>query len=76
LVIALIGNKTDGPVRKVTFEEGEAFAKMHNLIFIETSAKTSENVEKVCCHVLLGPGLTIILCAGLHGSCEDHSQRY
>ncbi|KAJ4458442.1 putative Ras-related protein Rab-2B [Paratrimastix pyriformis] len=46
LVIALVGNKTDGPNRQVSYEEGEAFAKQHNLIFIETSAKTAENVEK------------------------------
>lgn len=26
-------------------EEGEAFAKEHGLIFMETSAKTAENVE-------------------------------
>ena len=31
----------------MTYEEGEEFAKKHNLIFFETSAKTAFNVEKV-----------------------------
>lgn len=30
---------------QVSREEGEAFAKEHGLIFMETSAKTAENVE-------------------------------
>lgn len=33
--------------RVVGKEEGEKFAKENNLIFIETSALTSDNVEKV-----------------------------
>lgn len=28
-------------------EEGEQFAKEHNLVFLETSAKTAHNVEEV-----------------------------
>lgn len=28
-------------------EEGEAFAREHGLIFMETSAKTASNVEEV-----------------------------
>lgn len=31
--------------REVKREEGEAFAREHNLIFMETSAKTAANVE-------------------------------
>lgn len=34
-------------------EEGEAFAQKHNLLFIETSAKTGHNVEEVRLPVLL-----------------------
>merc|ERR1712118_308912 len=30
----------------VTYEEGEAFAKEHGLVFMETSAKTAHNVEE------------------------------
>jgi Ras-related protein Rab-2A len=44
----LIGNKADlgETKRRVTYEEGERFAKLHNLVFIETSAKTAYNVEE------------------------------
>ena len=33
--------------RAVTREEGEAFARAHNMLFMETSAKTGSNVEEV-----------------------------
>jgi len=47
MVIMLIGNKSDLEHRRaVTKEEGEAFAKEHGLIFLETSAKTADNVEE------------------------------
>ena len=47
MVIMLVGNKIDlEENREVTKEEAESFAKKHDLIFIETSAKTSENVNK------------------------------
>ena len=46
MTIMLIGNKCDDDdKRAVTFEEGEAFAKQHGLLFLETSAKTAHNVE-------------------------------
>lgn len=32
--------------REVKKEEGEAFAREHGLVFMETSAKTSDNVEE------------------------------
>ncbi|KAL7671085.1 hypothetical protein ACOME3_005998 [Neoechinorhynchus agilis] len=48
MVIMLIGNKSDlsASRREVKREEGEAFAREHDLIFMETSAKTAENVEE------------------------------
>jgi len=47
MVIMLIGNKSDLDLkREVKKEEGEAFAREHGLIFMETSAKTSANVEE------------------------------
>uniref|UniRef100_A0A1I8FVF7 Ras-related protein Rab-2A n=1 Tax=Macrostomum lignano TaxID=282301 RepID=A0A1I8FVF7_9PLAT len=47
MVIMLIGNKSDLDSRRdVKREEGEAFAKEHGLIFMETSAKTAANVEE------------------------------
>lgn len=43
----LIGNKVDlENERQVSFEEGQAFAKKHDLVFFETSAKSAHNVEK------------------------------
>ncbi|KAJ9048806.1 Ras- protein Rab-2A [Entomophthora muscae] len=45
--LILIGNKCDLEAkREVSREEGEAFAKENGLYFIETSAKTSANVEE------------------------------
>lgn len=46
MVIMLIGNKSDLEKREVAFEEGEKFAKDNGLIFLETSAKTAQNVEE------------------------------
>jgi Ras-related protein Rab-2A len=47
MTIMLIGNKADLAHRRaVTTEEGEAFAKQHGLVFLETSAKTALNVEE------------------------------
>ena len=48
MVIVLIGNKADlgETKRRVSTEEGERFAKANGLIFMETSAKTSFNVEE------------------------------
>lgn len=43
----LIGNKSDLEHRRaVTYEEGARFAQDNGLIFLETSAKTSANVEE------------------------------
>eukprot|EP01029_Cantina_marsupialis_P022603 TRINITY_DN5520_c0_g2_i5.p1 TRINITY_DN5520_c0_g2~~TRINITY_DN5520_c0_g2_i5.p1 ORF type:complete len:141 (-),score=24.76 TRINITY_DN5520_c0_g2_i5:233-655(-) len=46
MVIMLVGNKTDlEHKRTVSFEEGKKFAEDNGLIFLETSAKTAQNVE-------------------------------
>jgi len=43
----LIGNKNDlENQRQVTRGEGEAFAEKNGIYFLETSAKTAENVEE------------------------------
>jgi len=47
MAIVLVGNKSDLERRRaVPFEEGEQFAREHSLLFIETSAKTAQNVEE------------------------------
>jgi len=47
ITIMLIGNKSDlDGKRQVTREEGEEFARKNNLTFLETSAKSAENVEQ------------------------------
>jgi len=47
MTIMLIGNKCDLEHRRqVSTEEGEAFAKKHHLMFLETSAKANTNVEQ------------------------------
>ena len=42
----LVGNKTDLPERQVSREEGEAFAKENGLLFLETSARNADNIER------------------------------
>ena len=47
----LVGNKADlaneePGMRKVTVEEAADYAKKHNLLFMETSAKTGHNVKE------------------------------
>ena len=47
MLIVLIGNKSDLSARRqVKREEGEDFAARNNLLFMETSAKTADNVEQ------------------------------
>jgi GTPase SAR1 family protein len=47
MVIMLVGNKTDLESRRVvTTEEGQEAARVNNLFFIETSAKTGFNIEE------------------------------
>ncbi|XP_033728115.1 uncharacterized protein LOC117317413 [Pecten maximus] len=46
--IALVGNKMDlSDQREVSIETGKYFASQKNLAFVETSAKTGENVDRL-----------------------------
>jgi len=42
----VVGNKIDSPNRELTREDGFKFAKRHRMLFLETSAKTSEGVKE------------------------------
>ena len=45
ITIILIGNKNDlENERQVSYQEGESFAKENGLLFLETSAKTANNI--------------------------------
>lgn len=46
-IIVLCANKIDVPERKVSREEAESFAAANQLLYIETSAKTGENVDLI-----------------------------
>ena len=47
MTFMLIGNKSDLADRRVVSkEEGERFAKENGLLFVETSARTAQNIEE------------------------------
>jgi Ras-related protein Rab-2A len=47
-MIILAGNKCDKEeLRQVSFQEASEFAKVHELFFLEVSAKTGFNVDKL-----------------------------
>ena len=48
ILYILIGNKNDlKDSREVQYEEGAEFAKKRNMIFLETSAKTGDNISSI-----------------------------
>ena len=48
VIFAVVGNKTDlNDRREVNAEEGENYAKEHDFIFLEVSAKTGDGIEKL-----------------------------
>ena len=47
-VKVLVGNKTDmGHQRQVSSDEAKAFAENLGMVYLETSAKSNQNVEKI-----------------------------
>jgi len=45
-VIMLVGNKSDLPRKQVSYKEGAELARDNGLVFLETSAKTIDNVDE------------------------------
>ena len=45
IVKMLVGNKIDLPNRQVSTEEGLEFARRHQTLYIESSAKTADGVK-------------------------------
>ena len=46
--MVLVGNKIDlENERQILYEEGASFAEKNNMLFIETSAKTGQNIENL-----------------------------
>lgn len=50
--IILVGNKCDMENRKISFDEATNFAKINDIDYIETSAKTGYNVENAFTHFI------------------------
>ena len=46
-LLFLVGNKMDIPERKIELKKVEAFAERHGMVWMETSAKTGENINKL-----------------------------
>lgn len=48
VITVLVGNKNDlTESREIPYHIAESFAQRHNMQFVETSAKNSENVENI-----------------------------
>ena len=47
VVMVLVGNKSDLEERQVSTEEGQKLAEENGMLFLETSAKTGENVKEL-----------------------------
>ena len=48
ILLILIGNKSDlNDMREVTYDEGAQFAESNNMVFLETSAKTGDNIKEI-----------------------------
>ncbi|XP_012258098.1 ras-related protein Rab-18-B [Athalia rosae] len=72
IVKMVVGNKIDLPDREVSMEEGLEFARRHQTLYIESSAKTSDGVK--CCFeelvqkIIQTPGLWETTSSGMYGS--------
>ncbi|KAM3188796.1 hypothetical protein ACQJBY_067640 [Aegilops geniculata] len=71
ITFLLMGNKCDlSNIRVVSYEEGQNFANNHNLVFMEASAKTAENVEKAFFET------AEIICKNINDGVLDLSEKF
>ena len=47
MIYSTAGNKIDRDDREIPTDVGEEFAQRHGMVFLETSAKACDNVEKL-----------------------------
>lgn len=72
IVKMVVGNKIDLPNREVSMEEGLEFARRHQTLYIESSAKTADGVK--CCFeelvqkIIQTPGLWETNSSRMYGS--------
>ena len=46
-MLNIVGNKIDRDDREIPTEVGDEFSQRHSMYFLETSAKSSDNVERL-----------------------------
>ncbi|KAM8817665.1 ras-related protein Rab-25 isoform 1-T1 [Rhynchonycteris naso] len=80
IVVMLVGNKSDlSQAREVPSDEARMFAETNGLLFLETSALDSTNVELAFETVLKGPAASGVLwpadsAKGMRGACPSLCQ--
>lgn len=52
LIMILVGNKSDNKNRVISYDEGNDYAKENNMFFLESSAKTGENINEIFYNII------------------------
>lgn len=75
-IFMLVGNKCDKTYeREVSKEEGAALARQFGCEFIETSAKTAQNVERLFMNLVRALRQTRNIEPGVSGPAKSHEVR-
>ncbi|EMP35012.1 Ras-related protein Rab-30 [Chelonia mydas] len=78
VITVLVGNKIDlAEKREVSKQRAEEFSEAQNMYYLETSAKESDNVEKLfldlACRLIKSNGKQSFSCPSLDYVCRRHS---